>query len=42
MTIRGVKKPGCAVVTSAMLGTFRENLSSREEVLSLIGIRGRR
>jgi len=39
MTIRGVKKPGSSVVTSAMLGTFRKNLSSRQEVLSLMGLR---
>jgi len=36
MTMRGVQKPGSAVVTSALRGTFLSNLSSREEVLSLI------
>ena len=29
MTIRGVKKPGSVMVTSAMLGTFRTNLATR-------------
>lgn len=36
MTIRGVKKPESLCVTSAMRGVFRQNLSSRAEVLSLI------
>ena len=36
MTIRGVKQPGSRVVTSAMLGAFRENQASRSEVLDLI------
>jgi GTP cyclohydrolase I len=36
MTIRGVKKPGSTMVTSAMKGTFRANLSSRAEVMQLI------
>jgi GTP cyclohydrolase I len=36
MTIRGVKKPGSSMVTSAMKGLFRSNLSSRAEVMQLI------
>ena len=41
MTIRGVKKPGSSMVTSAMKGLFRSNLSTRAEVMQLIyGSRG--
>lgn len=36
MTIRGVKKPGGKVTTSAMLGGFRSNPASRSEVMTLI------
>jgi GTP cyclohydrolase I len=36
MTIRGVRKPGSLCVTSAMKGLFRNNLSSRAEVMQLI------
>ncbi|RJF96953.1 GTP cyclohydrolase I FolE [Noviherbaspirillum cavernae] len=36
MTTRGVHKPGVAMVTSRMLGAFRENLSTREEFLAMI------
>src|SRR5258707_10714290 len=36
MTIRGVRKPGSSMVTSAMKGVFRSNLSSRAEVMQLI------
>jgi GTP cyclohydrolase I len=36
MTIRGVKKPGSTMVTSAMLGIFRTDARSRAEVMSLI------
>jgi GTP cyclohydrolase IA len=36
MTIRGVKKPGSHVVTSATRGIFRENPSTRAEFLSLV------
>lgn len=36
MTLRGVHKPGSKTVTSAMRGVFKENLSSRSEVMSLI------
>lgn len=37
MTTRGVHKAGVAMVTSRMLGTFRENLSTRQEFLAMIG-----
>ncbi|HLW59835.1 MAG TPA: GTP cyclohydrolase I FolE [bacterium] len=37
MTMRGVKKPGSRVVTSATRGIFRENPSTRAEFLSLLG-----
>jgi GTP cyclohydrolase I len=36
MTVRGVRKPGSLCVTSAMKGTFRTNLSSRSEIMTLI------
>ena len=36
MSIRGVKKPGSATVTSALRGVFRENPASRAEIMSLI------
>jgi GTP cyclohydrolase I len=36
MTMRGVKKPGATVVTSAMRGDFRENITTRTEIMSLI------
>lgn len=36
MTIRGIRKPGSLCVTSAMKGLFRQNVSSRAEVLQLI------
>ena len=36
MSMRGVKKPGTSTVTSSMRGIFRDNPSSREEVLQLI------
>jgi GTP cyclohydrolase I len=36
MTLRGVKKPGSTMVTSAMLGLFRERHATREEFLSLV------
>ena len=37
MTIRGVKKPGSVMMTSAMLGKFRSDARSRSEVMSLLG-----
>lgn len=36
MTMRGVKKPGSSVVTSAMRGAFRDNITTRTEIMSLI------
>ena len=35
-TIRGVRKPGSVMVTSALRGIFKDSPSSRAEVLSLI------
>jgi GTP cyclohydrolase I len=40
MTTRGVHKPGVTMVTSRMLGVFREDPSSRREVLAMIGTPG--
>lgn len=36
MTIRGVRKPGSVCTTSAMRGTFRNNPSTRAELMALI------
>jgi len=36
MTIRGVKKAGTVMVTSALRGIFKKDLKSRSEVLSLM------
>lgn len=36
MTIRGVKKPGSTMVTSALRGIFRDNPASRSEILTLM------
>lgn len=36
MTIRGIRKPGSMCLTSSMRGVFRDNLSSRAEILGLI------
>ncbi len=36
MTIRGARKPGSVMVTSALRGIFKENPSSRAEILSLM------
>jgi len=36
MTIRGAKKPGSIMVTSAIRGVFRNDQKSRSEVLSLL------
>ncbi len=40
MTTRGVHKPGVTMVTSRMLGIFRNDPTSRREVLSMIGTPG--
>jgi GTP cyclohydrolase I len=37
MTTRGVHKPGVTMVTSRMLGAFRDNPSTRREFLAIIG-----
>ncbi len=36
MTTRGVHKPGTDLVTSRMLGAFRENAMTRQEFLTMI------
>ena len=36
MTIRGIKKPGSLMVTSALRGTFKKDPRSRSEVLGLM------
>ena len=36
MTMRGVKKPGSFVITSATRGTFRDRVATRAEFLSLV------
>ncbi|MBP7419023.1 MAG: GTP cyclohydrolase I FolE [Xanthomonadales bacterium] len=40
MTTRGVHKSGVSMVTSQMLGSFREDPSTRSEFLRLIGLHG--
>ena len=37
MTTRGIDKPGVSMVTSTMLGAFREDPSTRREFMSIIG-----
>jgi GTP cyclohydrolase I len=39
MTTRGVKKADVTMVTSCLLGSFRDNPESRKEFMSLIGVR---
>ena len=39
MTTRGVHTPGVTMVTSRMLGTFRDNPATRRELLAIIGNR---
>jgi len=36
MTIRGIKKPGSVMVTSALRGIFKSDLKSRSEVMTLM------
>ena len=40
MTTRGVHKTGVSMVTSRMLGVFRDHAETRHEFLSAIGMRG--
>jgi GTP cyclohydrolase I len=42
MTLRGVRAPGARTVTSALLGTLREDASARAEFLALTRGRGAR
>lgn len=37
MTMRGIKKPGSKIVTSAMRGLFRRSAATRAEFLTLVG-----
>ena len=37
MTTRGIHKPGVSMITSQMLGAFRENAATRREFLAMIG-----
>ena len=37
MTTRGVRKPGVSMVSSHMLGSFRDDRTTRQEFLSIIG-----
>ena len=41
MTARGVRTPGVSMVTSRMMGVFRDDERSRKEVLALMGMQGR-
>jgi GTP cyclohydrolase I len=40
MTTRGVRKPEVSMVTSRMLGVFRDRPETREEFLAAINLRG--
>ena len=40
MTTRGIHKTGVTMVTSRMLGVFRDHAETRQEFLSAIGLRG--
>jgi GTP cyclohydrolase I len=40
MTTRGVHKTGVTMLTSRMLGVFRDNAETRQEFLAAIGMRG--
>ena len=40
MAARGVRTPGVSMVTSRMMGVFRDDDRSRKEVLSLMGVSG--
>jgi len=38
MTTRGVHKPGVGLITSRMLGAFRDDASTRREFLAIVGM----
>jgi len=40
MTTRGIHKPGVTMVTSRMVGVFRDHAETRQEFLAAIGMRG--
>ena len=40
MTTRGVHKRGVSMITSQMLGAFRDDARTRAEFLDFIGLRG--
>jgi GTP cyclohydrolase I len=40
MTTRGIHKTGVSMVTSRMLGVFRDHAETRQEFLAAIGLRG--
>ncbi len=40
MTTRGVHKPGVSMLTSRMLGAFRENSDTRKEFLAMLNLPG--
>jgi GTP cyclohydrolase I len=40
MMMRGVEKQNSVMVTSSVLGAFRDQLATREEFLTLVGRRG--
>ena len=40
MTTRGIHKTGVSMVTSRMIGVFRDNAETRHEFLAAIGMRG--
>jgi GTP cyclohydrolase I len=40
MMMRGVEKQNSVMVTSSVLGVFRDNLATREEFLTLVGRKG--
>jgi GTP cyclohydrolase I len=40
MTTRGVHKPGTTMITSRMLGAFRDDAATRRELMAMIGNRG--
>jgi GTP cyclohydrolase IA len=37
MMMRGVEKQNSTMVTSSVVGVFRDNLATREEFLNLVG-----